>query len=237
MSSANGNRPYDAAFYYYPSFWAIAEHEQLSSAEQLIGARLIRHANKQGQCIPSQETLAKQTGYSRDYVGRVLKSLERKGFISQQPRGDGKGGRSSNLITLLWPKAPGRYDYTPEWRGVTRTEERITPSEETGTPVRVSPPLVGLQSVGNPDSSTEKPNKGPKAYRERDRETRDERNAATRDAGPERQRTPSEPLPPLQSGGESRSTALGVAETDDEAGPLVDPFSLDWESHRNGVAI
>jgi len=63
---------------------------------------LAMHAGKNGECHPAYETLAWELGTSRLTVIRSIKTLESAGLIRVEPRYN-KGGRTSNLFTLLEP--------------------------------------------------------------------------------------------------------------------------------------
>lgn len=91
------------AFGFYPSAWEIAQIEQLRPSDRLILLALVEHANKVGECWPSQATLAEYTGYSEKTVWTALGRLQERGLIERSHRGNGKGGRSSDLIRLLIP--------------------------------------------------------------------------------------------------------------------------------------
>ena len=71
----------------------------LTPGERLTFAALANYANDGGCCWPSQETLAKSTGTTRETVNRHLKSLEKKGFLEIKHRKD-KKGRTSNLYAI-----------------------------------------------------------------------------------------------------------------------------------------
>ena len=71
----------------------------LTPGERLTLAALSNYANDDGCCWPSQETLSKSTGTTRETVNRHLKSLKKKGFLKIKQRKD-KGGRTSNIYTI-----------------------------------------------------------------------------------------------------------------------------------------
>jgi hypothetical protein len=93
------------AFPYYPTAWDIAQSEDLAPSDRLVLLALVEHADDTGDCFPGQERLAKWTGYSQRTVRASLKRLEARGVITRASRGNGKGGRSSDLTRLLIPKA------------------------------------------------------------------------------------------------------------------------------------
>lgn len=77
---------------------------------------LARFANRDGECFPSQTTLAKRLGMSRMQVIREIDKLKKLGLIEVKPQFGPDGGQRANLYLLLdVPKAeePVKHRYTP----------------------------------------------------------------------------------------------------------------------------
>lgn len=77
---------------------------------------LARFANREGECFPSQTTLAKRLGMSRMQVNREIKKLEQLHLIEVKPQFGPHGEQRANLYILLdVPKdeEPIKHRYTP----------------------------------------------------------------------------------------------------------------------------
>lgn len=77
---------------------------------------LARFANKEGECFPSQTTLAKRLGMSRMQVSREINKLETLGLIEVKPQFGANGEQRANLYILCEiPKEdePVKHRYTP----------------------------------------------------------------------------------------------------------------------------
>ncbi len=61
---------------------------------------LVRHANNDGTCYPSLNTIAKKCGICRNTVIRIIDKLVDLGLIVREKR-DGQKGRTSNLYTIV----------------------------------------------------------------------------------------------------------------------------------------
>lgn len=80
--------------------WA-AEVKGLKPATKIVLIQLAQRASKEdNRCFPSAQLLAADCEMDRATVFRHLKTLEERGLITRKSRGDGKGGRSSNVYTL-----------------------------------------------------------------------------------------------------------------------------------------
>jgi hypothetical protein len=77
---------------------------------------LADHADDQFRCWPSQQTLADDQGVSVDTVQRRNAELETAGILKQRRRGNKRGGRASNIYTLIL-NAKGRVK--PQHSGLT----------------------------------------------------------------------------------------------------------------------
>jgi DNA-binding transcriptional MocR family regulator len=75
---------------------------KLTSSERLLFVMLADRADKNGNCFPSQEWMAKRTGLSLRTVVRAMKGLVEKGHMARQKR-NSAAGRSSDLLTLRLP--------------------------------------------------------------------------------------------------------------------------------------
>lgn len=89
--------------------WLWIKYEVLTEYGPTIGATgvavyaaLARFANNETQtCFPSQDTIAKMLGLTRQTVNKALDSLEKAGLIEIRGRTRESGGRASNEYTLL----------------------------------------------------------------------------------------------------------------------------------------
>ena len=61
---------------------------------------LCKYSNDQGQCYPSQVTIAKRAGLSRMQVSRAIKELKEMGLITIVPQQRTDGGWTNNLYQL-----------------------------------------------------------------------------------------------------------------------------------------
>lgn len=61
---------------------------------------LCKYANDQGQCYPSQGTIADWLGISRMQVSRAVKELKEMGLVTSIPQQRKDGGWTSNLYQL-----------------------------------------------------------------------------------------------------------------------------------------
>ena len=88
---------------------AVNKLQELRPGVRLKGANksvlkvVAERANIHGQCWPSQRLIAIEAGYDVRTVGRALAALEDAGLIRRDHRANPKGGRKSDLITLLIP--------------------------------------------------------------------------------------------------------------------------------------
>jgi len=73
----------------------VLEHTKVLKAHQLIVVRLADHATPSGPSWPSHSLLAHQTGYTREYVIRVIHDLLTQGVITEVF--DAKGRRRYQL--------------------------------------------------------------------------------------------------------------------------------------------
>lgn len=73
---------------------------QLTSTEINVYQYLCSRANKQGECFPSQNTIAKAVNMHRSTVNQAIQRLQDKKLliITQRKRCD--GGTSSNLYRI-----------------------------------------------------------------------------------------------------------------------------------------
>jgi uncharacterized phage protein (TIGR02220 family) len=59
----------------------LMRYKGIKPNSKLVWGRLAQYAGEKGYCWPSQDTLADETGLSRDTVLRSVKELEKDGFI------------------------------------------------------------------------------------------------------------------------------------------------------------
>lgn len=58
-------------------------------------------ANKENQCYPAINTIARELKLSRSTVKRAIEDLEKNGYLKREPRWREHGGKSSNLYLIL----------------------------------------------------------------------------------------------------------------------------------------
>jgi hypothetical protein len=135
-------------FGYYPSAWDMGELEQLTGTEMLVLLAIVEHTNNEGVSWPSQQRLAQWARVSPRTVRRVLRRLEDICLIHRTKRwAEHGGGRTSDLIHLLFPQAPGRSDtVTGMGQGV----------EQSGHSPYVQPDNVAREPRKNPSASKER---------------------------------------------------------------------------------
>lgn len=73
---------------------------QLTSTEINVYQYLCSRANKQGECFPSQTTIARAVNLHRSTVNRAIKRLQDKNLIIIIQRRRVDGGTSSNLYRI-----------------------------------------------------------------------------------------------------------------------------------------
>jgi hypothetical protein len=73
----------------------------LPAYEQITFIWLFHHANSEGICFPSINTLSEECGISRDSIKRSLKTLEDRGYIKKEIRKKDDGGNASNLYSVM----------------------------------------------------------------------------------------------------------------------------------------
>ena len=91
---------------YHLAAWAM--DVDVPPREKLLLILIASHANDEGECFPSQTTLAYRSGLSRRTVLRSLAELEERGVITRRQRRRPDGSRSSDTIRLNVHGAPVR---------------------------------------------------------------------------------------------------------------------------------
>ena len=91
---------------YHLAAWAM--DVDVPPREKLMLILIASHANDEGECFPSQTTLAYRSGLSRRTVLRSLAELEERGVITRRQRRRPDGSRSSDTIRLNVHGAPVR---------------------------------------------------------------------------------------------------------------------------------
>ncbi len=72
----------------------------LTSSEVNVYQYLCSRANKEGECFPSLNTIAKAVNMHRSTVNKAIKSLQEKKLITIMKRRRDNGGTSSNLYRI-----------------------------------------------------------------------------------------------------------------------------------------
>lgn len=91
---------------YHLAAWAM--DVDVPPREKLLLILIASYANDDGECFPSQTTLAYRSGLSRRTVLRSLAELEERGVITRRPNRRSDGSRSSDTIRLNVHGAPVR---------------------------------------------------------------------------------------------------------------------------------
>jgi hypothetical protein len=103
---------------------------ELSPGAIEVYLQLIRHANRDGTCFPSQSRLAGLLGKTVRTVRRAVAELRARGFLETEQRQRTDGGKSTLVYTLK--NNPGAPHASPEGRSCPATGE--TPSPRNRTP-------------------------------------------------------------------------------------------------------
>ncbi|NGM33859.1 helix-turn-helix domain-containing protein [Methylobacterium sp. DB0501] len=77
-----------------------AKRQRVRTTCRVVLNALADYADKEGRCWPSQATLAAETGLAVRTIRLVLAELSAAGAIARTHRGNGVGGRASDLIVL-----------------------------------------------------------------------------------------------------------------------------------------
>lgn len=82
---------------------AILKYKDLSAMSKLAWGRLAQYAGKNGQCYPSQDTLADELGISVRYIQKILKELEDQKFIQRiNPKKVKRLAHQTNRYKFVW---------------------------------------------------------------------------------------------------------------------------------------
>ena len=73
---------------------------KLTSTEINVYQYLCSRANKQGECFPSQTTIAKAVNMHRSTVNQAIRRLQDKNLLIIEQRRRDNGGTSSNLYRI-----------------------------------------------------------------------------------------------------------------------------------------
>ena len=73
----------------------------ITHAELRVFSLLCSYADKNGECYPSQKTLADQLGIAREGMNRHIKSLEKTGWIKSVQRFRDDGSKRSKLYKIV----------------------------------------------------------------------------------------------------------------------------------------
>jgi DNA-binding MarR family transcriptional regulator len=80
----------------YAIVWGLKK-ERVSATEKFVLLALNEHADDDGgNCSPSTNTLAEETGYTRECVSKVIARLSEKGLISISKRFENGAQKSNN---------------------------------------------------------------------------------------------------------------------------------------------
>jgi hypothetical protein len=95
----------------------------LTPAQKLVAFVLACHANQYGgNCYPSMERIARESGFKRRHVQRIVRQLEKQNIVvAMTPKTGGHGHDTATIYKL-------NFDYKPSTRGV----PGVHPKSETG---------------------------------------------------------------------------------------------------------
>lgn len=141
--------------------WAI-EQKTGSPAGKVVLICLANYADENGECWPSQATIAKETELSERSVREWLQKLEDAGIISREHRQRQDGSRKSDLIRLNTHPAKSSGRRTPNRQevpnqpaggsGLTSFEPSVEPSaaaREKSDLIRLTDQLLDAVGEGN----------------------------------------------------------------------------------------
>ncbi len=110
------------------------EHAPYSGSELLVLLALCDFANDEGECFPSQATLAAKTRMSERQVRRIIKQFEIDGAVRKEVEQDGKRRRNRYWISIgqdvLSLGLTAGHDESLREDTVMAPEPSIEPSEE-----------------------------------------------------------------------------------------------------------
>jgi DnaD/phage-associated family protein len=78
----------------------VLDEKQLNGNEQIVYIHLKRYSNSNAECFPGISKMATKLGWTEKTVRNHLRNLEKKGFITIEPRFE-NNKQQSNLYTLL----------------------------------------------------------------------------------------------------------------------------------------
>lgn len=87
--------------------WAI-DQKTGSPAGKVVLLCVANYADENGECWPSQETIAAETELSERSVREWLQKLEEAGLLTRSPRRRDDGYRASDLIRLSFKSQPAK---------------------------------------------------------------------------------------------------------------------------------
>ena len=116
----------------------LLQYNGLSDGAKLLWSRLAQYAGADGYCYPKQDTLAKDLGKDKRTIQRLLKELEREGFIYvEQPTGKERLMHRNNRYYFI---KHAIFDYSADFTTNKAPSEAVNMSSPTV--VNMSPPMV-----------------------------------------------------------------------------------------------
>lgn len=112
--------------------WAMSQRVGSPTGKILLIC-LADYANEQGECWPSQKTIADNTELSERATRDWLKKLEAKGFISRSRRHRTNGSRTSDLFVLNLFLAPKSDKNNQTAESAVRSDLAANGSKPTGS--------------------------------------------------------------------------------------------------------
>ena len=102
-----------------------------SPAAKSVAINLAWRANQNGECYPSQRTIARDSNLKVNSIGRAVKQLKDMGMLNVKTNAAGtRAGRKSNLYTLIPESTEGavQQGHTERW-GCCTADRKYEPEE------------------------------------------------------------------------------------------------------------
>lgn len=130
--------------------WAL--EQALPSGPKFVLVALANRANQDGECWPSQEDLARQTGQTRQSVNRQIRVLCDAGFLEKQERRREDGYKSSSNYILRKNKLRNR-----SLRN-NKAKSQVTQSDNNVSSTKILEPSLGTVSNAREEIASSVPN-------------------------------------------------------------------------------
>jgi DNA-binding transcriptional regulator YhcF (GntR family) len=120
-------------------YTALAFECRIAAPDKTVLLYIARHANDEGECWPSQEAIAGQSGLGKSTVLRAIKRLVKSGILTVKRRGNKFGGSNRYVLDAERMNAFTVESYSEAVKSKTAISVTLTPSiSVTVTPALVS---------------------------------------------------------------------------------------------------